>query len=162
MSLCHCSLCEEVLTSPVFYKGAPYGWSCINKAIAIDNVNPDAVRKAKKSINKPNGDIYLTFSVDRVEKINFDGFETINVWSSAFGKGKFDLKNWRGDGYTNLGQSVRFNEEKNILIINFGNASYNRRERRSNWKWKHDVLVRHGLLVYSEEHHAWIQNKNLN
>jgi hypothetical protein len=24
------------------------------------------------------------------------------------------------------------------------------------------VLVRHGLLVYSEEHHAWIQNKNLN
>lgn len=162
MSLCHCSLCEEVLTSPVFYKGAPYGWSCINKAMAMDNLNPDAVRKAKKSIKKPSGDIYLTFLVDRVEKVDFDGLETINVWSSAFGKGKFDLKNWRGDGFTNLGQSVRFNEDKNILIINFGNASYNRIERRSNWKWEHHILVRHGLIVYSEEHHSWIQNNNLN
>jgi hypothetical protein len=123
-------------------------------------LNPDAIRKAKASI-KESQDVFLTFPVDRVEKIDFDGKETIHVWSSAFSKGYFDLKNWRDDGFTNLGQSVRFNEEKNILIINFGNASYNRRDRRSNWKWKHDVLVRHGLLVYSEEHHAWIQNKNL-
>jgi hypothetical protein len=127
----------------------------------MDNPNPDDARKVKASIKKANGDIYMTFPVDRVEKIDFDGKETIHVWSSSFGKGKFDLKNWWGDCFSNLKKSVRFNEEKNILIINFGNGSYNRRERRSNWRWKHDVLVRHGLLVYSEEHHAWIQNKNL-
>jgi hypothetical protein len=101
----------------------------------------------------------MTFPVDRVETISTDGFGAIHVWSSVFSKGYFDLKNWRGDGFTNLGRSVRFDSEKNLLIISFGNASYNRRERRSNWRWKHDVLVRHGLLVYSEEHHAWVQKR---
>lgn len=164
MSLCHCSLCEEPLTSPVFYMGAPYGWSCVNKAIAMHNANPDSVRKAKASI-KRSKDIYLTFPVDRVEKVEFDGLETINVWSSVFAKGKFDLKNWRGDGYTNLGQSVRFNEEKNILIINFGNPSWNKQHRCSNWKWKNDLLIRHGILVWNDAAQGglggWVVNPNL-
>lgn len=160
MSYCECSLCGEVLTAPQFYKGAPYGWSCVQKAIAMDNTNPDAVRKAKATINKSN-DIYLTFKVDKVEKIDFDGTETIHLWSSEFGKGKFDLKNWWGDGFCTLNKVVRYYEDKGIIIVNFGNDSWNKSYKCKNWKWKHDVLVRHNLIVHIPERGVWITNPNL-
>ena len=159
MSFCECSLCGEVLTAPQFYKGAPYGSSCIQKVIAMDVPNAGTGKKAAKP--KPSKDIYLAFKVDKAEKIYSGSTETVYVWSSEFGKGKFELKNWWGDGFCTLGQAVRYYEDKGIIIVNFGNPSWNKEFKRNNWKWKHDILVRHNLIVYNEKACGWMTNPEL-
>ena len=159
MSFCECSLCGEILTVPQFYKGAPYGSSCIQKVIAMDVPNAGTGKRVAKP--KPSKNIYLTFKVDKVEKIDSLGKETVYVWSSEFGKGKFDLKNWWGDGFCTLNQVVRYYEDKGIIIVNFGNDSWNKEYRRDNWKWKHHILVKHKIIVHVPERGVWIKNPNL-
>lgn len=48
--ICNCTLCGESLTKPIFYKGNPYGWTCITK------VNPTA-KKPKKMPNYVKGSV---------------------------------------------------------------------------------------------------------
>jgi hypothetical protein len=48
--ICNCTLCGEALTKPIFYKGNPYGWTCITK------VNPGA-KKPKKNANYVKGNV---------------------------------------------------------------------------------------------------------
>jgi len=144
MSYLECSLCGEPITAPQFYKGAAYGSSCIHKAIAMDV--PNAGQGTRKKAPKPTGDIYMTFSVDKVEKVSDEGKGTIHLWSSQFSNGYFDLKNWWGDGYCNLTQSVRYDEDKQCIIVNFGNSSYDKYKKRTRWKWNEKVLKKHGLI----------------
>jgi len=42
----HCALCGEELTAPQFYKGKPYGWSCIKK------VDPKAKKQTVQGFEK--------------------------------------------------------------------------------------------------------------
>ena len=162
MSYCECSLCGEPLTAPQFYKGAPYGSSCIQKAIAMDV--PNAGTGKRKPKPKATGDIYLTFKVDSVETISTEGKGTIHVRSSEWGKGYFDLKNWWGDGFCTLNKAVRYDADKGIIIVNFGNGSYNLREKRDNWKWNENVLKRHNIIIWDQSKRdglgAWVENKN--
>ena len=144
MAYLECSLCQEIITAPQFYKGAPYGSSCIHKAIAMDVFN--AGRSTPKKMPKLTGDIYMSFHVDKVEIISTEGKGRIYVWSSEFSNGYFDLKNWWGDGYCNLGQSVRYDEVKQCIIVNFGNSSYDKFNKKNRWKWNEKVLKKHGLI----------------
>jgi hypothetical protein len=42
MKSCTCTKCGETLTAPYFFKGQPYGWTCIK------TVNPTAKKKNSK------------------------------------------------------------------------------------------------------------------
>lgn len=152
MSLCHCSLCEEVLTAPVFYKNAPYGWSCVNKAIAMDNLNPDAVRKAKATLKKTSN-VFRTFNVDRVEIISTEWKGTIHVYSSEWSNGYIEMCNWWGDGFCILNQVIRYNAERNEIIVDFGFPGVTKvvngqkvSVKAPKWRWKDKVLIKHGII----------------
>lgn len=167
MSFLECSLCEEIITAPQFYKGAAYGSSCIHKAIAMDV--PNAGQGPSKKVVKPKatGDIYMSFLVDSSEEVtDTHGRVFLRIRSSEFGKGYFDLKNWWGDGMIcNFGKSVVYNNEKNIIIVNFGNPNYNKHTKKYGWKWDDRVLKRHSILIYEPSTDGacgkWIFNKNL-
>ena len=156
MSFIECSLCGEPLTAPQIYKGAPYGSSCIHKAIAMDV--PNAGTGKRKPTPKPIKDIWLSFKVDSIEPVG----KNIHVRSSEWGKGYFELSKWYNNNFfSNLRESIILDESKNILMVNFGNGQYNLREKRNNWKWKHEVLVRHKLIVFDYDRRIWVENKNL-
>jgi hypothetical protein len=152
MSLCHCSLCSEPLNSPVFYKGVPYGWSCVNKAIAMDNANPDAVRKAKATIKKTSN-VFRSFKVDRVETISTEWKGTIHVYSSEYKDGYIEMCNWWGEGFSLLNKVIRYNEERNEIIVDFGFPGVTKvvngqkvSVKASKWNFKDKWLIRHGVI----------------
>ena len=161
MSWGNCSLCGESITAPQFYKGAPYGSSCIDKAIRMDNASPDAVRKAKALVKK-SADIYMTFQVTKTEAV--EGRNALKIWASDFYAGYLEVIAFQ-DGWFNLGRSVFYFPDQNAVMINFGNGAYNKRNRRQSWKWSDKILQKHGLVIWEQSARdglgAWIQNPNL-
>lgn len=84
--ICKCTSCGELLTMPIFYNGAAYGYSCIKK------VNPNYKKsKAKKFFVK--ADTFEVETIDenttkiyaKIDKINktFIGFQ--RIWTLTDG-----------------------------------------------------------------------------
>lgn len=105
-----CTLCGEQLTAPSFFKGQPYGWSCIEK------VNPNKIKRSYQGEYKETNYVILRGSLDAGCTIKAD----LILKSGNLIKVELDFKrNMAGDlaCYNGIGLA-ELNREIKILYIN--------------------------------------------
>lgn len=87
MKPCLCTSCGEPLTKPVFFKGKPYGWSCIKKVnplVKKNNLNTWII--ADSSNFNPNGErkqLVTAYSDNKKYKAMVFRNDEDNNWSGT-------------------------------------------------------------------------------